>query len=74
LLLLARNRISAREAAVDRLAWLCLIFSVLVVLWSAVVLPLLPVAAVASPLLEHAILAATSVLAVVFAAGSWASR
>ncbi len=70
----ARERIARREAAVDRLAWLCLIFTVLVVLWSAVLLPLLPIAAVASPVLEHVILAATSVLAVVFAAGSWSSR
>jgi len=73
-LLAAREHISRREAAVDRLAWLCLIFTVLVVLWSAVLLPLLPIAAVASPVLEHVILAMTSVLAVVFAAGSWSSR
>ena len=73
-LLLVRDRITRREAAVDRLAWLCLVSTVLVVLWSAVILPLLPVSAVASPLLEHTILAATSLLAVVFAAGSWSSR
>lgn len=73
-LLAARERISRQEAAMDRLAWLCLIFTVLVVLWSSVLLPLLPIAAVASPALEHVVLAMTCLLAVTFAAGSWSSR
>jgi hypothetical protein len=69
-----RNRIARRESGVERLAWLCLGFSVLVVLWSAVVLPLLPISVVAGAALEHVILILTSLLAVVFAVGAWASR
>lgn len=73
-LALARRRLPKWEAAPELIAKTVLGFTVLLAVWSAIVVPLLPAGAVTSAVIEHAAVALTSLLTVAFAAASWLGR
>ncbi|HSL57497.1 MAG TPA: hypothetical protein VK866_06615 [Acidimicrobiales bacterium] len=73
-LALARHRIPARVGAASAVARGVLGFTVVVVLWSALALPLLPSDVVSSPVFEHVTLLVTTLATTVVAATAWAAR
>jgi hypothetical protein len=73
-LALVRNRLPRWEAAPELIAKTVLGFTVLLAVWSAIVVPLLPAGVVTSALIEHAAVMLTAMLTVAFAAASWLGR
>ncbi len=73
-LALARRRLPRREAAPELIAKSVLGFTVAFVMWSSIVVPLLPAGIVTSALFEHVAVAVTATLTVAFAAASWLGR
>ena len=69
-----RDRIPRREGSARLIAGIVLVATVVVVIWSAVVLPLLPARSVTSAAFETGALAVASALVVAFAGSAWASR
>lgn len=70
----ARRHLPRREAAPELIAKVVLGFTVVFVLWSAIVVPLLPVGVVTGALFEHLAVAVTAALTVAFATASWMGR
>lgn len=73
-LAVARDRIPRRARAATWVARGTLGFTVVVVVWTAVVVPLLANSVLSSPAFEHVTLALTSGAAVVVAATAWSGR
>lgn len=73
-LAVARHRLPRVEIAPEIIAKTVLGFTVFIVAWSSVIVPLLPVGVVTGALVEHISVAITAALAVGFAAASWAGR
>jgi hypothetical protein len=74
LLALFHNRLPRRIAAPIWISKAVLAFTVVVVVWSSIVLPLLPSVVVGGALVEHLVLGLTAVATLVVAAASWAAR
>ena len=72
-LALARRRLPRWEAAPELIAKTVLGFTIAFVVWSSIVVPLLPAAVVTGAVFEHVAVAVTAVLTVSFAAASWLS-
>jgi hypothetical protein len=73
-LALARRRLPKWESAPELIAKAVLGFTIMFVMWSAVIVPLLPSGVVTGALFEHAAIAVTAGLTVAFAAASWLGR
>jgi hypothetical protein len=73
-LALVRRRLPRRQAAPELVARSVLGLTVAFVMWSSMVVPLLPPEVVTSSLFEHVALATTAILTVAFAAASWIGR
>lgn len=73
-LALAKDRLPRRADAASTVARGVLGFTVLVLLWTAMVVPLLSTELLRSPAFEHITLILTSVAAVAVAATAWAAR
>jgi hypothetical protein len=69
-----RNRLPRRGGSARLVAGIVLTATVVVVTWSALVLPLLPARSVTAAAFETGALAVASALVVAFAASAWASR
>jgi hypothetical protein len=69
-----RERLPPRRSAATGAAKVVLGLTVLLTVWSSVVVPLLPASAVISPVLEHGALVISSVGALAVAHAAWASR
>lgn len=74
LLAVLRHRLPRTPGASVLIAKGVLGFSVVVVAWSSLVVPLLPTDVVAGAVFEHVTLAATGVATVLVAAAAWAAR
>lgn len=74
ILALVRRRIPPRVGAASSVARGVLGFTVLVVVWSAVVLPFLPIEVISSRAFEHTTLILTSGAAIAVAATAWSAR
>jgi hypothetical protein len=70
----AQRRLPRREAAPELIAKFVLGFTVVFVVWSAIVVPLLPVDVVTGAVFEHVAVAITATLTVAFATASWMGR
>ena len=73
-LALARQHLPRREAAPELIAKSVLGFTVLFVLWSSIIVPLLPPGVVTGAVFEHVAVAVTAIFTVAFAAASWLGR
>lgn len=69
-----RDRLPASRSAATGAAKVVLGLTVLLVVWSSVVVPLLPVSAVISPVLQHGALVISSLGALAVAHAAWANR
>ena len=70
----ARNRLPVAATAPRIIAQAVLAYTVAVTLWTSVAVPLLPLAVVTSPALEHGLLGLTAIGAVAVSIASWAGR
>lgn len=73
-LVVTRRRLPRWEPAPEYVAKAVLGFTVLFVLWSSVLVPLLSTSVVASAAIEHATVVVTALLTVAFSAASWMGR
>ncbi len=73
-LALARRHLPRWEAAPELIAKAVLGFTVFIVVWSAIAVPLLPPGVVTGAVFEHVAVAVTAALTVAFAAASWLGR
>ena len=74
LLALLRDRLPQRSSAPVWIAKGVLAFAVVVVVWSSLVVPLLPTVVVGGAVVEHLVLGLTAIATLVVAATSWAAR
>lgn len=70
----ARDRLPVAVTAPRAIAQAVLGYTVVVILWTSVAVPLLPIEVITSAALEHLLMALTAVGAVAISAASWAGR